>query len=129
MSPPRHRCRQASAALLLALSRIPGLEVPRDRADTKTNWQSYCVLLPEGADQRAVMQSLLDEIGLDKRNDEGIRLLPSGRSATIVVEHSSDETEDADDDADFGTGLLVWWPLLQNEPRRLASGARCASAN
>jgi peptide/nickel transport system substrate-binding protein len=40
---------------------------------------------------------LLDEIGLDKRNDEGIRLLPNGRSATIVVEHSSEETEDADD--------------------------------
>jgi len=40
---------------------------------------------------------LLDEIGLNKRNDEGIRLLPNGRSATIVVEHSSEETEDADD--------------------------------
>jgi len=40
---------------------------------------------------------LLDEVGLNKRNDEGIRLLPSGRSATIVVEHSSEETEDADD--------------------------------
>jgi peptide/nickel transport system substrate-binding protein len=40
---------------------------------------------------------LLDEIGLNKRNDEGTRLLPNGRSATIVVEHSSEETEDADD--------------------------------
>jgi perosamine synthetase len=44
-----------------ALARIPGLDVPKDRADTKTNWQSYCVLLPENADQRAVMQSLLDD--------------------------------------------------------------------
>jgi dTDP-4-amino-4,6-dideoxygalactose transaminase len=49
-----------------ALSRIPGLAVPRDRADTKTNWQSYCVLLPEGTDQRAVMQSLLDD-GISSR--------------------------------------------------------------
>ena len=24
----------------------------------------------------------------------------------------------------FGTGILVWWPLLQDAPRRLASGAR-----
>jgi len=39
---------------------------------------------------------LLDEVGLSKRNDEGIRLLPNGRSATIVVEHSSDVNEDAD---------------------------------
>jgi len=28
----------------------------------------------------------------------------------------------------FGTGLLVWWPLLQDAPRRLASGARAAYA-
>jgi putative membrane protein len=28
----------------------------------------------------------------------------------------------------FGTGLLFWWPLVQSEPRRLASGARAAYA-
>jgi dTDP-4-amino-4,6-dideoxygalactose transaminase len=44
-----------------ALARIPGLVPPQDRADTRTNWQSYCLLLPEGADQRAVMQCLLDD--------------------------------------------------------------------
>ena len=39
---------------------------------------------------------LLDEIGLTKRDPQGIRLLPDGRPATIVVEHASEETEDAD---------------------------------
>ena len=28
----------------------------------------------------------------------------------------------------FGTGVLVWWPLLQDAPRRLSSGARAAYA-
>ena len=28
----------------------------------------------------------------------------------------------------FGTGLLVWWPLVQDVPRRLASGARAGYA-
>jgi cytochrome c oxidase assembly factor CtaG len=28
----------------------------------------------------------------------------------------------------FGTGLLVWWPLVQNTPRRLPSGFRAAYA-
>jgi cytochrome c oxidase assembly factor CtaG len=28
----------------------------------------------------------------------------------------------------FGTGVLAWWPLLQDTPRRLASGARAAYA-
>ena len=53
-----------------------------------TRWATYD---PELA------KKLLDEAGLSKRNDEGIRLLPNGRSATIVVEHSSEETEAADD--------------------------------
>ena len=54
--------RQALAgAYAQALSRIPGLVAPQDRADTRTNWQSYCILLPEGADQRGVMQRLLDD--------------------------------------------------------------------
>jgi peptide/nickel transport system substrate-binding protein len=39
---------------------------------------------------------LLDEVGLKKRGADGIRLLPDGRPATIVVEHASEETEDAD---------------------------------
>ena len=39
---------------------------------------------------------LLDEIGLTKRDAQGIRLLPDGRPATIVVENASEETEDAD---------------------------------
>ncbi|HZP72940.1 MAG TPA: cytochrome c oxidase assembly protein [Gaiellaceae bacterium] len=28
----------------------------------------------------------------------------------------------------FGTGILVWWPLFHDAPRRLASGARAAYA-
>src|SRR6266540_759923 len=28
----------------------------------------------------------------------------------------------------FGTGILMWWPLVQDEPRRLSSGARVAYA-
>lgn len=28
----------------------------------------------------------------------------------------------------FGTGLLVWWPLVQDLPRRMPSGARAAYA-
>jgi len=39
---------------------------------------------------------LLDEVGLNKRGPDGIRLLPDGRPATIVVEHASEETEDTD---------------------------------
>jgi peptide/nickel transport system substrate-binding protein len=52
-----------------------------------TKWATYD---PKQANR------LLDEIGLTKRNELGIRLLPDGRPATIIVEHASEETEDAD---------------------------------
>jgi len=52
-----------------------------------TKWATYD---PKQADK------LLDEVGLGKRGPDGIRLLPGGRPATIVVELQSEETEDID---------------------------------
>jgi perosamine synthetase len=42
------------------LAGVPGLKLPTQPAWAKTNWQSYCVRLPEGCDQVEVMQVLLD---------------------------------------------------------------------
>jgi peptide/nickel transport system substrate-binding protein len=39
---------------------------------------------------------LLDELGLKKRNHEGIRLLPDGRPMQIIVENSGESTEQSD---------------------------------
>ncbi len=39
---------------------------------------------------------LLDSIGLDKRGDDGIRLLPDGRRAEIIVESAGESTEETD---------------------------------
>lgn len=40
---------------------IEGLNAPREPEWVKTNWQSYAVRLPEGCDQMAVMQRMLDD--------------------------------------------------------------------
>jgi len=40
---------------------IPDLQLPCEPPWAKSNWQSYCVRLPIGADQIRVMQSMLDE--------------------------------------------------------------------
>ncbi len=40
--------------------------------------------------------ALLDEIGLTKRDGQGLRLLPDGRSMTIVVETAGENTEQTD---------------------------------
>lgn len=44
----------------------------------------------------ALANRLLDEAGLAKRDNDGIRLLPDGRRAEITVETAGDSTEEAD---------------------------------
>jgi dTDP-4-amino-4,6-dideoxygalactose transaminase len=55
------RRRELAESYRTRLSQIDGVTAPADRADTRTNWQSYCVMLPEGVDQRQVMQAMLDD--------------------------------------------------------------------
>jgi dTDP-4-amino-4,6-dideoxygalactose transaminase len=42
------------------LADIPGLALPPEPAWARSNWQSFCVRLPEHCEQRSVMQRLLD---------------------------------------------------------------------
>jgi dTDP-4-amino-4,6-dideoxygalactose transaminase len=42
------------------LSGIPEVELPQEPEWARSNWQSYCIGLPPGVDQREVMQMLLD---------------------------------------------------------------------
>lgn len=41
------------------LAEVPGVGVPAEPAWARSNWQSYCVRLPDGADQKATMRSML----------------------------------------------------------------------
>ena len=53
--------RQMATRYRQMLADIPGLVVPTEPDWAHTNWQSYCVRLPENTDQRAVMQTMLDD--------------------------------------------------------------------
>ena len=55
------RRRELAARYRQLLSGIPDLELPIEPEWARTNWQSYCVLLPEWADQLDVMQRMLDQ--------------------------------------------------------------------
>ncbi|MDB5586642.1 MAG: DegT/DnrJ/EryC1/StrS family aminotransferase protein [Devosia sp.] len=52
--------RKLGALYASLLSRIDGLRPPTEPNWARSNWQSYCVTLPAGADQESVMQVLLD---------------------------------------------------------------------
>jgi dTDP-4-amino-4,6-dideoxygalactose transaminase len=49
------------------LADVPGLRLPTEPSWALTNWQSYCVRLPEHCDQRRVIQTLLDQGIASKR--------------------------------------------------------------
>jgi perosamine synthetase len=48
------------------LADAPGIGLPHEPAWARSNWQSYCVRLPEKCDQRQVMQQMLD-VGVSTR--------------------------------------------------------------
>ncbi len=52
--------RQLARRYQLLLAEIPDLGLPTEPAWAMSNWQSFCVRLPEGCDQRQVMQYCLD---------------------------------------------------------------------
>ena len=53
--------RRSLAERYFALLRdIPGLGLPEEPSWARSNWQSFCVRLPDGADQLQVMQRMLD---------------------------------------------------------------------
>lgn len=55
------RRRGLARRYLDGLAGLPGLRLPVEPEWARSNWQSFCVRLTDGLDQRAVMQRLLDE--------------------------------------------------------------------
>jgi dTDP-4-amino-4,6-dideoxygalactose transaminase len=54
------RRREMARRYRALLGDIPELSLPAEPEWARSNWQSYCIRLPEGSDQRQVMQFLLD---------------------------------------------------------------------
>ena len=54
------RRRSLAATYREMLAAVPGAAAPAEPPAARSNWQSYCVRLADGIDQRAVMQSMLD---------------------------------------------------------------------
>lgn len=54
------RRRELAARYRTLLGDIPGVIPPLEREWARSTWQSYSIRLPEGADQRRVMQHMLD---------------------------------------------------------------------
>ena len=54
------RRRALAARYRSLLAELPGVVTPAEPEWARSNWQSYCVRLPRGVDQRQIMQAMLD---------------------------------------------------------------------
>ena len=114
-----HQRRELAARYKVLLADIPGLELPSEPEWARTNWQSYCVRLPTGSDQRAVMQAMLDA-GVSTRRgimcshrEEAYRSLP--------LRQPLPESEQAQDSC-------VLLPLYPQMTLDRATAGRCSAA-
>ncbi len=64
---------------------LPGS--PLYRPEYRNRWASY---------DPAAANALLDALGLDRRDDDGVRLLPDGRRMEIIVETAGEDSEQSD---------------------------------
>ncbi len=55
------RRRAVAARYAELLGNLEGLRLPKEPEWVRSNWQSYCVRLPDRLDQRSVMQNMLDK--------------------------------------------------------------------
>jgi perosamine synthetase len=101
------------------MSDIPGLELPFEPEWARSNWQSYCVRLPAGCDQRSVMQAMLDEKVSTRRG-----IMCSHREvpyATVRNLHSLAHSEAAQDNCVL---LPLYSGLSEHEQAHVARALR-----
>jgi perosamine synthetase len=103
------------------LADIPGLGIPSEPAYARTNWQSYCVRLPDRCDQRGVMQELLDQ-GISTRRG----VMCSHREAAYAEKAVSLPHSEAAQD--HCIVLPLFSQLTDADQQRIAAALRAACA-
>ncbi len=80
---------------LLLANEAPGVLAPEEPSWARTNWQSYCIRLPDRIDQRQVMQHMLDQGVATRRGIMCIhREAAYARAATAAYLRHSEEAQD-----------------------------------
>ena len=96
---------------------------PREHALVRSNWQSYCVRLPAGCNQRQVMQSMLDAGISTRRGIMCSHLEPAytGEPRPFALEKSAH--------AQAQSVLLPLYPGMTADEQNTVVGALCLAAS
>lgn len=115
---------------------IPGMILPTEPEWARTNWQSFCVRLPDGVNQRQAMQSMLDDGIATRRGIMCAHLEPAyaaagtWRCAQPECRHDGScpnlvESERARND---GVLLPLFSQIMEEQQSRVADALRQACA-
>jgi dTDP-4-amino-4,6-dideoxygalactose transaminase len=106
------------------LAGVDGLELPADTQWTRSNWQSYCVRLPRGCEQRGAMQRLLER-GISTRRG----IMCSHREPVYAALGDSLRLPQSEAAQDRCLLLPLHAEMTAGEQERVAAGVRdvCAS--
>jgi dTDP-4-amino-4,6-dideoxygalactose transaminase len=104
------------------LSDVRGLRLPVEPEWARSNWQSFCVRLPEGCDQRHVMQRMLDQ-GIATRR--GVMCSHREPSYAGSVMRALPHSEAAQEQCII---LPLYGQMTRQEQEQVAQGLRRACA-
>jgi perosamine synthetase len=101
------------------LGNIEGLGLPAEPNWARSNWQSYCVRLPNRANQKAIMQALLDQ-GIATRRG----IMCSHREAPYSGDKQRHDLRLSEDVQDHSILLPIYAQMTQDELVRVADALR-----
>ncbi len=100
---------------------IPGITLPTEPAWARSNWQSFCVRLPENLDQREVMQAMLDA-GVSTRRG----IMCSHREEPYLDARRFGELGNSESAQDHCIVLPLYGQMTQDDIARVADALRMA---
>ena len=119
------RRREMAARYTSLLVDLPGLALPDEADWARSNWQSYAIRLLGGADQRSVMQALLDQGIATRRGIMCAHREPAYPASTWRLVGSLAESERAQDHCLL---LPLYHQLTADEQQQVVSGLSAALA-
>ena len=103
------------------LADIPGLTLPHEPDWARSNWQSFCVRLPEHLDQRATMQAMLDDGVATRRG-----IMCSHRESVYSGHTSPGSLAHSEAAQDHGLVLPLYVQMSQVDIERVTDSLRKA---
>jgi len=126
--------RRLAARYAELLADVPGLGIPVEPLWARSNWQSYCVRLPEGCDQQQAMQALLDHGVACRRGvmcahtEPAYAAEPWRCGPAADASHSSRYLR-ASERATAESVILPLYPEMTDDQQRCVANGLCQSVN